>query len=394
MRNDYEEKAQIATETLEQHRRQDEQFLSEIAEKSEAILKLREVIDELKSENQEASDRISELERNNEKNRSFNRSVSMSSDHSFPSLVPNAIPFEVECQLSNLKNEVEEKKSKLLEKNSEIDAFKNQIKNLVFEKAEILKTLEEKQSENLKALQRESDKTQKLESHLGTEIKNRIESEQQVENLKLKVSQLSQNLQTMIRSENDFKEEKHQLITSLDLAKKEKFENMTDLEAQKTLSEKLENEIAQIRSELDLAQSVKNEIISSGKNQAKILKDKISSLESLHREERSKFLQNEAELTKALDAQKKSSEENLARISDLEAQQKISAQNQAKIFEEEISSLKSIHCEERSKFLKNEAELTKALDAQKKTSEESLAQCDKYLQVRSKTINFLIKINM
>ena len=394
MRNDYEEKAQIATETLEQHRRQDEQFLSEIAEKSEAILKLREVIDELKSENQEASDRISELERNNEKNRSFNRSVSMSSDHSFPSLVPNAIPFEVECQLSNLKNEVEEKKSKLLEKNSEIDAFKNQIKNLVFEKAEILKTLEEKQSENLKALQRESDKTQKLESHLGTEIKNRIESEQQVENLKLKVSQLSQNLQTMIRSENDFKEEKHQLITSLDLAKKEKFENMTDLEAQKTLSEKLENEIAQIRSELDLAQSVKNEIISSGKNQAKILKDKISSLESLHREERSKFLQNEAELTKALDAQKKSSEENLARISDLEAQQKISAQNQAKIFEEEISSLKSIHCEERSKFLKTEAELTKALDAQKKTSEESLAQCDKYLQVRSKTINFLIKINM
>ena len=388
MRNDYEEKAQIATETLEQHRRQDEQFLSEIAEKSEAILKLREVIEELKSENQEASDRISELERNNEKNRSFNRSVSMSSDHSFPSLVPNAIPFEVECQLSNLKNEVEEKKSKLLEKNSEIDAFKNQIKNLVSEKAQILKTLEEKQSENLKALQRESDKTQKLESHLGTEIKNRIESEQQVENLKLKVSQLSDNLQTMIRSENDFKEEKHQLITSLDLAKKEKFENMTDLEAQKTLSEKLENEIAQIRSELDLAQSVKNEIISSGKNQAKILKDKISSLESLHREERSKFLQNEAELTKALDAQKKSSEENLARISDLEAQQKISAQNQAKIFEEEISSLKSIHCEERSKFLKNEAKLTKALDAQKKTSEESLAKCDKYLQVRSKSIKF------
>ena len=394
MRNDYEEKAQIATETLEQHRRQDEQFLSEIAEKSEAILKLREVIDELKSENQEASDRISELERNNEKNRSFNRSVSMSSDHSFPSLVPNAIPFEVECQLSNLKNEVEEKKSKLLEKNSEIDAFKNQIKNLVFEKAEILKTLEEKQSENLKALQRESDKTQKLESHLGTEIKNRIESEQHVENLKLKVSQLSDNLQTMIRSENDFKEEKHQLITSLDLAKKEKFENMTDLEAQKTLSEKLENEIAQIRSELDLAQSVKNEIISSGKNQAKILKDKISSLESLHREERSKFLQNEAELTKALDAQKRSSEENLARISDLEAQQKISAQNQAKIFEEEISSLKSIHCEERSKFLKNEAELTEALDAQKKTSEETLAQCDKYLQVRSKSLKFFIKINM
>ena len=394
MRNDYEEKAQIATETLEQHRRQDEQFLSEIAEKSEAILKLREVIDELKSENQEASDRISELERNNEKNRSFNRSVSMSSDHSFPSLVPNAIPFEVECQLSNLKNEVEEKKSKLLEKNSEIDAFKNQIKNLVFEKAEILKTLEEKQSENLKALQRESDKTQKLESHLGTEIKNRIESEQHVENLKLKVSQLSDNLQTMIRSENDFKEEKHQLITSLDLAKKEKFENMTDLEAQKTLSEKLENEIAQIRSELDLAQSVKNEIISSGKNQAKILKDKISSLESLHREERSKFLQNEAELTKALDAQKRSSEENLARISDLEAQQKISAQNQAKIFEEEISSLKSIHFEERSKFLKNEAELTEALDAQKKTSEETLAQCDKYLQVRSKSLKFFIKINM
>ena len=394
MRNDYEEKAQIATETLEQHRRQDEQFLSEIAEKSDAILKLREVIEELKSENQEASDRISELERNNEKNRSFNRSVSMSSDHSFPSLVPNAIPFEVECQLSNLKNEVEEKKSKLLEKNSEIDAFKNQIKNLVSEKAEILKTLEEKQSENLKALQRESDKTQKLESHLGTEIKNRIESEQQVENLKLKVTQLSDNLQTMIQSEIDFKEEKHQLITSLDLAKKEKFENMTDLEAEKTLSEKLENEIAQIRSELDLAQSVKNEIISSGKNQAKILGDKISSLESLHREERSKFLRNEAELTKALDAQKKSSEENLARISDLEAQQKISAQNQAKIFEEEISSLKSIHYEERSKFLKNEAELTKALDAQKKTSEETLAKCDKYLQVWSKSIRFLIKINM
>ena len=186
MRNDYEEKAQITTEALEQHRRQDEQFLSEIAEKSEAILKLREVIDELRSENQEASDRISELERNNEKNRSFNRSVSMSSDHSFPSLVPNAIPFEVECQLSNLKNEVEEKKSKLLEKNSEIDAFKNQIKNLVSEKAEILKTLEEKQSENLKALQRESDKTQKLESHLGTEIKNRIETEQQVETLSFK----------------------------------------------------------------------------------------------------------------------------------------------------------------------------------------------------------------
>ena len=95
---------------------------------------------------------------------------------------------------------------------------------------------------------------------------------------------------------------------------------------------------------------MKNEIISSGKNQAKILEDKISSPESLHREARSKFLRNEAELTKALDAQKKSSQENLARISALEDQQKISAQNQAKIFEEEISSLKSIYCEERSKF--------------------------------------------
>ena len=88
---------------------------------------------------------------------------------------------------------------------------------------------------------------------------------------------------------------------------------------------KSENQKAseRMRSKFDLAQSEKDEIISSAKNQAKIYQDEISSLESRHSEERSKFLENEAELTRALDAQKKSSEENLARITDLEAQQKI-----------------------------------------------------------------------
>ena len=88
---------------------------------------------------------------------------------------------------------------------------------------------------------------------------------------------------------------------------------------------KSENQVAsdRMRSKFDLAQSEKDEIISSAKNQAKIYQDEISSLKSRHSEERSKFLENEAELTRALDAQKKSSEENLARITDLEAQQKI-----------------------------------------------------------------------
>ena len=88
---------------------------------------------------------------------------------------------------------------------------------------------------------------------------------------------------------------------------------------------KSENQKAsdRMRSKFDLAQSEKDEIISSAKNQAKIYQDEISSLKSRHSEERSKFLENEAELTRALDAQKKSSEENLARITDLEAQQKI-----------------------------------------------------------------------
>ena len=88
---------------------------------------------------------------------------------------------------------------------------------------------------------------------------------------------------------------------------------------------KSENQVAtdRMRSKLDLAQAEKDEIISSAKNQAKIYQDEISSLKSRHSEERTKFLENEAELTRALDAQKKSCEENLARITDLEAQQKI-----------------------------------------------------------------------